>query len=262
MINIYAIPALEDNYIWVIKKDNSAIVVDPGEDKCVIDFLNKHQLNLSAILITHQHYDHIQGVERLQKIYPNTPIFTHINHHFQNNQTVNIVSDNQIIIINELKFLIYHTPGHTAQHLSFLLKDNHQIHVFCGDTLFSGGCGRVNSSIEELFNSIQRFNQLPENALFYPAHEYTCSNLKFALSICGYKNRQMIEQTLQKTQQDLALGKISLPTTLKKERQINVFLQTDDKETIENINQLYPLANHSPLEVFSTLRELKNNFRG
>ena len=72
----------------------------------------------------------------------------------------------------------------------------------------------------------------------------------------------MIEQTLQKTQQDLALGKISLPTTLKKERQINVFLQTDDKETIENINQLYPLANHSPLEVFSTLRELKNNFRG
>ena len=135
------------------------------------------------------------------------------------------------------------------------------LHVFCGDTLFSGGCGRVfTGTMGELFDSMMRFNGLADDTLFYPAHEYTLSNLKFGHTVCADDFKMAIENAITDTKAKLSRGEISLPTTLSNERQINVFLQVYHEQMIDNIRGKYPLGDESPLSVFTALRELKNNF--
>lgn len=188
MLKIYPIPAFTDNYIWAVVNDSTkqAIIVDAGDATPVLDFLKKEKLDLTAIWVTHHHNDHIGGVAKLARHYPNAQVFAHANVMPQ----IGLGNPAQGVIVGESSELtawsnanpvqVWQVAGHTAEHIAFLLTLEDRLHVFCGDTLFRAGCGRVfTGTIEQLFESFDRFNDLHEpNALFYPAHEYTLSNLQ------------------------------------------------------------------------------------
>lgn len=258
MPTICAIKVFKDNYIWIISQDGQAIIVDAGDDRPVLDYLQTNQLTPIAMLITHHHNDHVGGVAAVKSAYPNMQIFAHHEHGVD---TSFFVKEGDEFTLLGLDFKVWHTPGHTDTHLSYLCDIGGVCHVFCGDTLFSGGCGRVfTGTIAELFESISRFNQLPSDTLFYPAHEYTLNNLKFGLSVCADAVKDGIQLAIKQTQKKLDMGQISLPTTLDKERNINVFLQVDHQGMIDNIQKQCTIKDSSPLLVFATLRQLKDNF--
>ncbi|AWY20528.1 hydroxyacylglutathione hydrolase [Moraxella bovis] len=261
-MHITPIPILNDNYVWLLVKDNNAVAVDIGDDKPVLDYLHEHNLTLSAILITHHHDDHIGGVASAKSAYPNAKIYAHKSHLNAIGMTPDVACDegSEFELLG-LTFKVWKTAGHTDTHLSYLCDMANITHVFCGDTLFSGGCGRVfTGTIGELFDSMERFGGLPEETLFYPTHEYTLSNLTFALSVCADKYKEKIIHHQHQVKDKLANQIPSLPTTLKVEKSINVFLQTDDKDMVANIKKHYPLTSDDELSIFTALRELKNGF--
>lgn len=259
-MKIYALTAFDDNYIWVLIKDGYAIVVDAGQAEPVLDFLRQQGLDLKAILITHHHHDHIGGVPKLLECYPNAQVFAHQGHGLLG---ASLVDEGDTITLLGEKFVVWKSAGHTDSHLSYLYYDD-KWHVFCGDTLFSGGCGRVfTGTIKELFDSLTRFNTLPADTLFYPAHEYTLANLQFALAVSPPSYQHHIQQAIDHAKAKLAKSQMTVPTVLQKERQINVFLCVNDQALSEHIARLYPEYQEqltSPLALFTILRELKNQF--
>ena len=261
-MHIIPISILNDNYVWLIAKDDNAIAVDIGDDKPVLDYLHEHNLNLSAILITHHHDDHIGGVASVKSAYPNARIYAHKSHLNAIGMTPDVACDeNSEFELLGLTFKVWKTAGHTDTHLSYLCDMDDKTHVFCGDTLFSGGCGRVfTGTIGKLFDSMERLDTLPADTLFYPTHEYTLSNLNFGLSVCDETTKKEILSYKNTVENELKNNIPSLPTSLKQERLINVFLQTDNEAMINNIKQIYPLNHDDKLSVFSARRELKNKF--
>lgn len=258
-MDIFAVRAFTDNYIWVLVRGTQAVVVDAGQAAPVVEFLQDKRLNLAAILITHHHHDHVGGVQELQKQYPQAQVFAHALHGVPAAQ---MVAEGDSFELLGHRFLVWQTAGHTDNHLSYLCQIDGVWRVFCGDTLFSGGCGRVfTGTIDALFDSLTRFNALPADTLFYAAHEYTLSNLRFALTLADDELKPVLQHAIADVQAQLAQGQSSLPTTLQRERQINVFLRTDDKALIANLQALYPQYRQQltdPLSVFALLRALKN----
>lgn len=266
MYSIVSVPVLDDNYVWLIVKENKAIAIDVGDYYPVLDYLNKYNLCLVAILITHHHDDHIGGVKKLKEIFSDLKVYSHESHLLNIGVIPDIICDEgDCFNILGLDFLVWRSAGHTDTHLSYLVNINKKTNVFCGDTLFSAGCGRVfNSTTIELFKSIERFNTLPSQTLFYPAHEYTISNLNFALSICSDDIIGHIEKYKKSVQEKIENKQSSLPTSLENERLINVFLNTDDYKMVKNIKKNFPSLNlneEDKLSIFCALRELKNNFK-
>lgn len=258
MINIQPIRAFSDNYIWaIVNEDNKQlVVVDPGQAQPVIDFIEAYKLELKAMLITHKHADHIGGVKELTSLYPHTHLIANSAHGVNQNQKV---SDGSSLRIWGLNTEVWQVAGHTHNHLAYILNLNDVKHVFCGDTLFSAGCGRVfTGDMQAMHNSLQRLNTLPENTLFYPAHEYTASNLRFGLHI--EPNNTEMQQWLTKVEKLVEEGNPSLPTTLAVERLINVFLRVSEPSVIDSLQQKLELANVEPLTVFTELRRLKDSF--
>ncbi len=244
--HIVPIPAFNDNYIWTLSQQNQAVVVDPGEAAPVLAYLRNQGLTLNALLITHHHADHIGGVAELLSHYPNCPVYgpasiTLVTHPISEpNQVATIVGSFDVLDI----------PGHTADHLGFIWADStDRRHVFCGDTLFSAGCGRVfTGTYAQMYASLNKLKALPDDTLFYPAHEYTRSNLHFA-------------QRVDPDNPDVAAAlaycdqhPVSLPTTLAKERLINPFLRTHSAHIATTIGQ----AGATEFAIFQSLRELKN----
>lgn len=259
MPTITALKALSDNYIWVIKQGNHAIIIDPGEAAPVIEHLSEQGLTPIAILITHHHHDHIGGVDALKDTYPDIQLIAHREHGVGGR----FVDEGNEFKLMGINFKVWRSAGHTDTHLSYLCRADGRTLVFCGDTLFSGGCGRVfTGTIKQLYESMTRFNELPADTLFYPAHEYTLSNLKFGLSVCTDEHKDDINNAITLTQDKLSQGQPSLPTTLDHERRINVFLHTHQDALYDNVSKIHPLKDNSPLAVFAVLRELKNNFSG
>lgn len=270
MLTIHPIPAFNDNYIWAIINDETkqAIIVDAGDAKPVIDFLKQKNLDITSIWVTHHHNDHIGGVAELANAFPTAYVYAHKNVMPQ----IELKNPEQGIIVGESSELdawgnpvqVWQVAGHTAEHLAFLLTIEEQLHIFCGDTLFSAGCGRVfTGTIEELFESFDRFNDLhEETALFYPAHEYTLSNLKFAEYI--EPNNPIIKSAIVDAQATRDAGKPTVPTTLAHERKINPFLKIiaypDNTALLSGVNEKIMLDSDEPLAVFTALRKLKNNF--
>lgn len=259
-IRIIPINVLDDNYVWLIVKDNQAIAFDVGDEKPVVDYLKSHELDLVAIITTHHHEDHVGGIFNIKQLYPHATIYTHHSH--VDRDLVEVICDEggEFDVLG-LTFKVWRTAGHTDTHLTYVCKIDGKTHVFCGDTFFSGGCGRVfTGTMQGLYDSVMRINQLPENTLLYPSHEYTIANLKFGLLVCPTANKEYITQHKNKVSQQLKEGIPSLPTDLKTERLINVFLQTNHTEVAHNIQRIYPLKGTDSFSVFSTLRELKNKF--
>ena len=241
-MKIFHIPAFTDNYIWCIQKNNKLAVVDPGDSKELLNLIKDNDLILEDILITHHHFDHTGGLEDLHKL-----VKGNIYGPKQSNKFINkFVSENDVIEVLGNKYKIFETPGHTLDHISYYSEDINSL--FCGDTLFSGGCGRAfEGTFEQLHDSIQKLNDLPESTLIYAAHEYTISNLEFAYSI---HNDEIILENLNRSKKLLSKGNITLPTVLSLEKRINLFLLENRPE----------FAKAKPdLEWFTELRERKDS---
>lgn len=240
MLSIKPIKAFTDNYIWVIHSATSnkhVVLVDPGQAQPVLDYLEKHQLSLAAILVTHHHPDHTGGIKELISNF-DCPIYAGIDEPITH--TTHPLTDNEIFEIPklDLTFSALHIPGHTLGHIAYY---GHGV-IFVGDTLFAGGCGRIfEGTPEQMHQSLQRIAALPKETLIYCAHEYTQQNLEFGL---------MIEPTNQNIASKLALVKAlrqhdrcTLPTNLSEELDTNVFLRGKQN-------------------TFSRLRQQKNDFPG
>ena len=255
MKNIFAIPAFTDNYIWCMHDDQNAFVVDPGDAEPVIKALNEKQLTLKHILITHHHYDHTGGILALKKAYPNAVVYGPDNKTIKGIDKVLYEGDTLSLNSPEAHFAILETPGHTLDHIVFYNDDL----VFCGDTLFSAGCGRMFEGTPEVFHhSLQKLAQLPATTKVYCTHEYTLANLAFAEHVDG-DNEHLVEYK-QWAEAQRAEKKITLPSNIAEQQRINPFLRCDNLVIKQNIENIMNLSAQSEVEVFAALRSCKDNF--
>lgn len=249
-MRIIPIPALESNYIWLLHNDTDAVCVCPGEAEPVLGYLEKHGLILSQIWVTHHHHDHTGGISQLLAHYPECKVY--------GNRDVVLATDfaeeGSRIVFDGNSVEVWQVPGHTDMHVAFILTLSDRHHVFCGDTLFSAGCGRVfTGTARQLFDSLQRLNTLLGDALFYPAHEYTAANLRFAAHI------EPDNPEIARAAKD-AEKTPTLPVTLAHERQVNPFLRTRNPNVARRTQELYGSDLADEAAVFAALRELKNRF--
>lgn len=241
------IPIFNDNYVWCIHNGVGAAVVDPGDAKPVIEYLNKHNLQLSTILITHHHQDHIGGVEALVNKY-NSKVYSNID-----NIATDLVRAGDIVTLSDLclEFSVIEIPGHTLDHIAFYGNG----WLFSGDTLFSAGCGRVFEGTHEMmYHSLSKIANLDENTLIFPTHEYTLSNLKFACTV--EPNNIVLQNRYQECLSLRENNQATLPVVLVDEKQTNPFLRCDVAELKSSLNML----DQSSVEVFKFIRQWKDTF--
>ena len=227
-INILPIKAFEDNYIWLVQENLNGIIIDPGDAEPVLKKLKATKIDLKVILITHKHHDHMGGVEELIKNYPNVKIYGPENIEFR--FKYQIVKEGDVISIQDtnVKFYVIETPGHTLDHIVYVDRD----HLFCGDTLFACGCGRLfEGTYDEMFKSLSKISSLTPNTKVYCAHEYTKENIQFALTIDA-ENYQLIERS--KKLKDV---EITIPSLLQEELETNPFLRVKTSEEFKLIRK-------------------------
>lgn len=252
-MNILGIRALEDNYIWIIEHRHQAWVVDPGESEPVLRWLNEHQCNLAGILITHHHYDHTNGVEALLNRYPNIQVYA--GHLTDKPYITQRLKQGDQITIADSVFQVLETPGHTLDHLSFY---NDQA-LFCGDTLFTAGCGRVfEGTAQQMADSLLKLRALDDNLLVYCGHEYSLTNINFAR--IAEPDNQAIKQRHQQIKQKYQQHQACVPSFLGEEKQTNPFLRFDQKPLSSNISdhhkQSHSLSQY--FDFFAALRAWKD----
>lgn len=256
MLKIFPIPAFEDNYIWIVHNDHEAIVVDPGDATPVCSYLDAHNLKLLAILCTHHHRDHIGGIQDLVELY-NTPVYGP--RHEKIPCMTHPLGEGYEVEISQLNFhmKVIDIPGHTLGHIAYLWDGG----MFCGDTLFTCGCGKLfEGTAAQLHHSLQRLASQPDDTLVYCTHEYTESNIRFAV-ICEPGNSQL-RQREQDTHALRAQDKPTLPSTIKLEKATNPFLRCTEPEIIQNIKQKfgYKLDSEDEAAVFTALRKWRDTY--
>ena len=220
---IFGLPVLTDNIIWLWIEDKSLVVIDPALSEPVKNFIKENNLVLEAILQTHHHQDHIGGTEELIKEWPSAKVIASQKDKeripFQNNS----VKDKDRIKILNKEFRIIELIGHTNAHISFYSEEFESPIIFVGDTLFSGGCGRIfEGTNEQMYNSIKKIAKLPSNTKIYCAHEYTKLNLLWANNL--YPENKFIKKKLLEVEKKISSNELTIPTTLREEMDINLFL--------------------------------------
>ncbi len=252
MLDIKSIPAFSDNYIWLIQNsDQRCAVVDPGDAKPVLEYLQQHDLSLEAILITHHHNDHIGGVSELVRQYPGVSVVGPANEPVPT-LTHAVEAGDQIELFDEV-FLVLGLEGHTSGHIGYIGDGK----LFCGDVLFSAGCGRVfEGTMEQMFTSLTKLSTLPEETEVYCAHEYTASNVAFALAV--EPDNTQLQQYRDEVNRLRAQNRPTLPTTIRREKWINPFLRTDQTSVIRSVTNRTQKTD--PISIFTALREWKNEF--
>ncbi|MDA9133530.1 hydroxyacylglutathione hydrolase [Gammaproteobacteria bacterium] len=254
MINIEPIKAFNDNYIWLATTNEGSIVIDPGEAHKTIKYLKENDLNLDAIFITHHHFDHTGGIEDMLK-FRNVDVYGPVNNIPSINKQLR---DGNLFSVIGIDFKIIEIPGHTLDHIAFFSENNGNPVLFCGDTLFSSGCGRVfEGTFEQMHKSILKLKSLPANTKIYSGHEYTQSNLKFALEVEPL-NQKLISR-YNDVQDLLNKGIPTLPTTLELELEVNPFLRCHTREVQNSVVKQFNTSNHED-EIFKALRQWKDNF--
>jgi len=251
---VLTVPAFQDNYLWVIQNGQEAIVVDPGDAAPIQACLDTHQLRLSAILCTHHHADHVGGVQALLAAYKGIHVFGPPDEAIPGRS--HAVYDGNTLWLAAGEFRVMSVPGHTAGHVAYVWQNR----LFCGDTLFAMGCGRLfEGTPAQMLDSLHRIAQLPGEFYVHCAHEYTLSNLAFAMTV-DPDNTVLIERG-KREHARRARGEATIPALLSEERATNPFLRADHpalKASAESWKQA-PLNNE--LEVFTALREWKNQFK-
>lgn len=254
MSTLHLIPAFKDNYIWLIEtSDQKAFVVDPGEADGVLAVLSQKNLCLAGILITHHHSDHTGGVSTLTAHFP-VPVYGPR----EANVCTHFVDDSEVLVIEGLGELrIFNLPGHTLGHIAFYSETYKWL--FCGDTLFSAGCGRVfEGTPEQMHQSLQSLAALPSDTLVCCAHEYTQSNIAFALVI--EPNNLALRERAENVTYLRAQGQATVPTSLASELSLNPFLRCNAPDVIQAASAKAGRQLHTSTEVFTQLREWKNTF--
>ena len=251
-MKLTSISAFQDNYIWVLSnEEGKCVIVDPGEAAPVLKAIAQHQWQPVAILLTHHHADHVGGVRQLKESYPEIALYGPAEIKIPGlTQTVKDGDNLQLLGHN---FNVIATPGHTLGHVSYYSSP----WLFCGDTLFSAGCGRLfEGTPEQMYQSFQRINQLPSETLICCAHEYTESNVAFALSLLP--EDEHINRFYKEVKALRAENQSTLPSTLAKERQVNVFLRTEDHDLQRKEKK--DILFQQPGKVFAWLRAKKDTF--
>ena len=255
MLEIFAIPAFTDNYIWALRKEKQLVVVDPGDPNAVQDILLKETLDLIAILITHWHPDHTGGLLELSKEKA-IPVYGPKGGHIEG--ITNELGENDQITILGNTFKVFETPGHTLDHISYFSDQENPI-LFCGDTLFSGGCGRLfEGTPTQMYNSLSKFSSLPEETKVFCTHEYTLSNLNFAVEV-EPTNKELLkyyEEVSNKRNND----EITLPSNMKLEKNINPFLRSSESSIKKSAEKYSSKSNLDNIETLSVIRSWKDNF--
>jgi hydroxyacylglutathione hydrolase len=254
MIEIIPIPAFHDNYIWLIRQGNMAVVVDPGEAAPVRDVLERQKLSLVAILTTHHHADHVGGVEELVRTWP-VPVYG------PRSESIAVVDrplePGSRVHLPEigLEFDVIDVGGHTLGHIAYSGDGV----LFSGDTLFAGGCGRIfEGTTEQMWQSLERLLVLPDDTRVYCAHEYTAANLRFAVEV--EPSNAALHQRVERVSALRAEGRPTVPTSIELERATNPFLRVSSPEVIAAATKYRGHALHSDAEIFGALRDWKNVF--
>lgn len=262
-VNITPINAFTDNYIWAITNKNVATLVDPGDANVCIEFLEQNKLILGAILITHHHSDHTGGINKLvdycqQKQWPLT-VYGPANENIPHCDVKLIENDTVVLDEFGINFRIIDLPGHTAGHIAYYAKSLSTPILLCGDTLFSGGCGRLfEGSPEQMLNSLTKLADLPENTQVYCTHEYTQANLVFALTV--EPNNQDLVDYNNKVSKLRAKGHATIPSTIELEKKINPFLRCHTRDIQASAQQFETDSHATPLDTFTTIRRWKDQF--
>ncbi|ROL81091.1 hydroxyacylglutathione hydrolase [Pseudomonas chlororaphis] len=255
MIQISALPAFTDNYIWLLQDHSHqrCAVVDPGDAAPVQAWLAEHPgWVLSDILVTHHHHDHVGGVEQLKKA-SGAKVWGPANENIPGRDVA--LNDNDRASILGWDFDIYAVPGHTLGHIAYY----HHGLLFCGDTLFAAGCGRLfEGTPEQMHHSLSRLTALPADTLVYCTHEYTLSNLRFAQAV--EPDNPDIAERLRKVSELRENGRMTLPSTLALEKLTNPFLRTGETSVKQKADERNGLDNRAQSAVFAALRAWKDKF--
>ena len=254
MLKIFIINALSDNYIYLLRNEHKNItsVIDPGEAEPVIKFLNNKRWHLNEVINTHHHHDHVGGNKELKEVY-NCKVIGCYNDQKRIPGIDIKLKDNENYNIGDSLFKVIDTPGHTIGHICFYFMD--QNFLFCGDTIFSLGCGRLfEGSHEQMTDSILKIRSLPDCTKIFCGHEYTESNAKFAEFLDP--GDDLLKNKITKIKKDRSLLKPTIPTILKEEKMLNPFMKFDNQQYLDSIK----IENISDVENFKKIRTMKDNF--
>lgn len=247
-LKIHQIPLWEDNYIYILQEGGEAIVIDPGEFEAVQNFLTEKKLRLRLILNTHHHFDHTGGNKGLKENW-GCPIYAHkkdacripglepLSHLPGKNQDLRdcLLEEEEEFSVGSFNFQVLFTPGHTSGHIVFWDQKNRLL--FCGDTLFAMGCGRLfEGSPEQMFQSLSRIKKLPPETAIYSAHEYTLKNAEFALSIEPYNKD--LKKRYEEVKELRKNNKATIPFLLEEELLTNPFLRAKSVSEFTQIRKL------------------------
>jgi hydroxyacylglutathione hydrolase len=252
--DIFGVATLDDNYVWIITQGKSTVVIDPGESDPVASWLKTQQRQPTAILITHTHHDHIDGVESLLSLYPNCKVYAHAS------ATLPFTHDplevNDTINFDDIHIKVMDLSGHTPNQIGYYIPTSKAL--FCGDALFAGGCGRLfnGGTAAEMTESLARIAKLPTDTAIYCAHEYTLANLRFAQ--IAEPNNENIMKRLERVMRIRNQSLPSVPSLLRDELATNPFLRTETIELHKTIDVIATAKTSNAIERFIYLRAWKD----
>ena len=255
-MKVIQIPLLRDNYgcLIVWEETNEAAIVDPSESEPVLRKVKEENVKLTAILNTHHHRDHTGGNPGLLEN-SSLRVYGHKNDVGRIPGLNHPVADGDEVAVGKLKGRVIFIPGHTKGHVAYLFGNK----LFCGDTLFVAGCGRLfEGTAEQMHDSLKKLQELPSDTLVYCGHEYTEKNLQFALTL--EPNNRKITDKLEKVRALRTKGMSTVPSTMEEEQETNPFLRWESGEIQENLRGRFPTLPSDPISIFAKARELKDAF--